>query len=110
VAPHNADYGGVRQPGVFGRLFGSRPKIVRDADIAAAAMSLPEGAMVLRTDPNGNWIEYEMPNGAQQVRFRALEAWFPNEPTLTPNRTEITSATILPDGRIIVTEGLYRTR
>src|SRR5262249_51580978 len=55
-------------------------------------------------------IVYETPNGAQQVRFRAREAWLPNEPTATPNYTTITLATILGDGRLVVLEGIHRTR
>jgi hypothetical protein len=104
------DYGKILQPGFWGRLFGRRPRIVRDADIAAATESLPLGAQILRTDPNGNWLVYEMPNRVQQVRFRASEAWFPNEPRPMPNNTIVTSATIHADGRVVVTEGLHRTR
>jgi hypothetical protein len=91
-------------------LFGRRPRIVRDANLAAAAVSLPQGAGIVSEDPNGRWIVYEMPSGAQQVRFRATEAWLPNEPTATPNNTNITLATVHPDGRLVVLEGLHRTR
>jgi hypothetical protein len=52
----------------------------------------------------------EVPNGAQQVRFRAWEAWLANEPSAAPNNTDITSAVIDPDGRVVVLEGLHRTR
>jgi hypothetical protein len=51
-----------------------------------------------------------MPNGAQQVRFRASEAWFPTEPTVTPNYTNRTLATAHEDGRLVVLEGIHRTR
>jgi hypothetical protein len=37
VRAQDADYGEVAQPGFLGRLFGRRPKIVRDANLAAAA-------------------------------------------------------------------------
>ena len=104
------DHGEILQPGFFGRLFGHRPRIARDADSAAATDCLPQGAQILRADPKGNWLVYEMPNGAQLVRFRASEAWLPNEPTPMPNNTNVTSATILTDGRVVVTEGLHRTR
>jgi hypothetical protein len=72
--------------------------------------SLPQGSRVLGTDPNGSWILYETPHGAQQIRFCAREAWFPSEPTPTLNDTINTSATIFPDGRVVVMEGLHRTR
>ena len=107
---HDADYGEVVRPGFLGRLFGRRAKIVKDANIAAAAASLAQGARIIRRDPNGNWIVYEMPNGAQQVRFRAREAWLPNEPTVTPNNTNITLASVDRDGRLVVLEGIHRTR
>jgi hypothetical protein len=61
-------------------------------------------------DANGHWIVYEMPVGAQQVRFRAREAWLPNEPSFLPNNTTITVATVNRDGRVVVLEGLHRTR
>ena len=51
-----------------------------------------------------------MPNGAQQVRFRASAAWLPNEPTVMPNNTNITLATVDRNGRLIVVEGIRRTR
>ncbi len=107
---HDADYGEVAQPGFLGRLFGRRPKIVKDANLAAAAASLPQGAGLIGEDPNGHWIVYEMPNGAQQVRFRAREAWLPSEPTATRNNTNITLATVHWDGRVVVLEGIHRTR
>jgi len=66
VRAHDADYGEVAQPGFLGRLFGRRPKIVKDANLAAAAASLPQGAGLIGEDPNGHWIVYEMPNGAQR--------------------------------------------
>jgi hypothetical protein len=75
VEAHDPDYGEVVHPGFLGRLFGRRPKIVKDANLAAAAASLPRGAGIIGKDPNGCWIVYEMPNGAQQVRFCAREAW-----------------------------------
>jgi hypothetical protein len=106
----DADYGEVAQPGFLGRLFGRRPRIVRDANLAAAAASLPPGAAITGKDPSGHWVVYEMPNGAQQVRFRAREAWLPNEPTVTPNNTNITLAAVHSDGRLVVLEGLHRTR
>jgi len=108
--PHNADYGEVAQPGFWGLLFGRRLKIVRDANLTAAAEGLPYGARIIGTDPHGEWIAYEAPNGAQQLRFRAWEAWLANEPASTPNNTNITSATIDSDGRVVVLEGLHRTR
>ena len=107
---HEADYGEVAQPGFLGRLFRRRPRIVKDANLAAAMASLPQGASVVSKDVNGHWIVYELPNGAQQVCFRAQEAWLPNEPTVTPNYTNITLATIHADGRLVVLEGLHRTR
>ena len=107
---HDADYGEVTRPGFLGRLFGRRPRIVRDANLSAAAAILPQGAGIIGTDPNGHWIAYEMPNGAQQVRFRASEAWLPNEPTALPNNTNITLATVHGDGRLVVLEGIHRTR
>ena len=66
--------------------------LCKDANLAAAAASLPPGAAIMDKDPNGCWIVYELPNGAQQVRFRASEAWLPNEPTVMPNNTNITLA------------------
>jgi hypothetical protein len=110
VRAQDADYGEVAQPGFLGRLFGRRPKIVKDANLAAAAASLPQGANIIGKDPNGDWVVYELPTGAQQVRFRATEAWFPNEPTVLPNNTIITLATVLGAGRLVVLEGLHRTR
>lgn len=104
------DHGAVQQPGFLGRLFGRKPSIVRDADLEAATSRLPEGARVVQSDPRGNWVVYEQPGGAQRVRFRASEAWLPNEPSLTLNNTLVTSATIDPTGRVVVTEGLHRTR
>jgi hypothetical protein len=110
VPAHEAEYGEVAQPGFLGRLFGRRPRIVKDANLAAATASLPQGASNISEDPNGHWIAYEMPNGAQRVRFRAREAWFPNQPTVMPNNTTITLATVLADGRLVVLEGIHRTR
>jgi hypothetical protein len=109
VRAKDADFGEVTHPGFLGRFFGRRSRIVRDANLPAAAASLPQGANIIGTDPNGHWIVYEMPNGAQQVRFRAREAWFPNEPTATPNNTNLTLATILGDGRLVILEGIHRT-
>jgi hypothetical protein len=54
VRAHDADYGEVAQPGFLGRLFGRRPKIVKDANLAAAAARLPQGAGIIGQDPNGN--------------------------------------------------------
>jgi hypothetical protein len=51
-----------------------------------------------------------MPNGAQHVRFQAGEAWFPSEPTVMSNNTTITHATVHRDGRLVVLEGIHRTR
>jgi hypothetical protein len=110
VRAQDADYGEVARPGFLGRLFGRRPKIIRDANLAAAVASLPLGANIRGQDPDGQWIAYEMPNGAQQVRFRAREAWLPNEPTIMPNNTNFTLATVQPDGRLVVLEGIHRTR
>jgi hypothetical protein len=110
VRADDADYGEVVQPAFFGRLFGRRRKIAKDANLAAAAAILPQGAGIIGKDPNGHWILYELPNGAQQVRFRASEAWLPNEPTVTPNNTTITLATVHGDGRLVVLEGIHRTR
>ena len=107
---HDADFGEVAQPGFLGRLFGQRPKLVKEANLAAAVASLPQAVAIIGKDPNGHWIAYEMPNGAQQVRFRASEAWLPNEPTVMPNNTNITLATVHGDGRLIVLEGIHRTR
>jgi hypothetical protein len=104
------DYGEVVRPGFLGRLFGRHPIIVRDANLAAAAARLPQGARIVGQDPNGHWFVYEMPNGAQQVRFRAREVWLTNEPTVMPNNTSITLATVHWDGRLVVLEGLHRTR
>jgi hypothetical protein len=104
------DYGEVAQPGFLERLFGRRPKIVRDANLAAAMARLPQGARIIAKDTNGHWAAYEMPNGAQQVRFHAQEAWLPNEPTATPNYTNLTLATVHGDGRLVVLEGIHRTR
>jgi hypothetical protein len=110
VPAHDADYGEVARPGWLGRLFGRRPRIVRDANLAAAAASLPQGASLIGKDPNGQWIVYEMPNGGQYVRFRARDAWLPNEPTVSPNNTSITLATFYGDGRLVVLEGIHRAR
>jgi hypothetical protein len=110
VRGEDADYGEVARPGFLGRLFGRRPIIVRDANLSAAAASLPKGAGIIAKDPNGHWVVYELPNGAQQVRFRAREAWLPNEPTVLLNNTNRTLATVHGDGRLVVLEGLHRTR
>ena len=104
------EHGEVKHPGFLGRLFDRRVKIVRDADIEAAIESLPREVAVVNTDPSENWVLYQMSDGALRIRFRAKEAWFPNEPTLRPNRTVGTVASINPDGRVVVTEGLHRTR
>jgi hypothetical protein len=110
VPAQDADYGEMAQPGFLGRLFGRRPTIVKEANLAAATASLPQGAGIIGKDPNGHWIAYEMPNGAQQVRFRASAAWLPNEPTVMPNYTNITLATVHEDARLVVLEGIHRTR
>jgi len=110
VRADDADFGEVVRPGFLGRLFGRRPKIFRDANLAAAAASLPQEAGVIGKDPNGHWITYQLPNGAQRVRFRAGEAWLPTEPTVVPNNTNITLATVHSDGRLVVLEGIHRTR
>ena len=107
---HDADYGEVAQPGFLGWLFGRRPRILKDANLTAAAASLPHGVGIIAKDPNGHWIVYEMPNGAQQVRFQAREAWLSNEPTVGPNNTNISLATVDRHGRLVVLEGLHRTR
>src|SRR5437773_617901 len=82
VSAPDADYGEVVHPGFLGRLFGRRPKIVREANLVAAVASLPQGASIIGKDANGHWITYEIPTGALQVRFRASAAWLPNEPTM----------------------------
>jgi hypothetical protein len=110
VQAQDADYGEVARPGFLGRLFGRRPRIVKDANLAAAAASLPQGARIIGVDAKGHWIVYEMPSGVQQVRFRAREAWLPNEPTVMPNNTNITLAAVNRDGRLVVLEGIHRTR
>jgi hypothetical protein len=110
VQAQDADYGEVVRPGFLGRLFGRRPRIVRDANVAVAAASLPQGARIIGTDSNGHWIAYEMPNGARRVRFRARDAWLPNEPSVMPNNTNITLAIVNRDGRLVVLEGVHRTR
>jgi hypothetical protein len=104
------DYGEVQQPGLLGRLFGRPPKIVREADFAAALATLPEGVLIVATDPSGNWIVFKMPDGSDVIRFRASAAWFPNEPTLVGDRSPRTLATVLADGKVVVFEGLHRTR
>jgi hypothetical protein len=64
----------------------------------------------MNADMNRNWIVFKMPNGKMMIRFRATEAWLPNEPTPLPNRTVRTLATVNADKQVIVLEGLHRTR
>jgi len=93
-------------------LTGKRARriIVREADLEAALQSLPEGATASVLDLNGNYIVYTLRDGEQRIRFRASAAWLPNEPTILENKTPDTGVTILLDGRILVFEGLHRTR
>ncbi len=110
VTAQQPDYGEVQYPGWFGRLLGRLPKIVREANFAAAVQSLPAGSSITATDPDGNWILYQPTNGLPLIRLRASEAWLPNEPTPFRNETRDTGATIDPSGRVVVVEGLHRTR
>lgn len=106
----HVDYGEVHTPGFLRWLLRRPAKIIRDADIAAAMESLAPGAAVQKVDPSGSWIVYQIPGQAPRIRFRARDAWFPNEPTIVPNGSERTNATIDQYGRVVVTEGLHRTR
>ena len=54
VPAHDADYGEVAQPGFLGQLFGRRPRIVKETNLAAAAASLPQGAGIIGKDPSGH--------------------------------------------------------
>ncbi len=93
-------------------LFGPRARriIVREADVEAARQGLPPNAHLLAVDPNGNYIVYESRTGLQVMRFRASAAWLANEPTIIGNNSPARIAAILPDGRVLVVEGLHRTR
>lgn len=104
------DFGEVRWPGWFGRWRRRPPRIVREANFAAALAALPAGATVERTDPRGHWIAFRAANGKEMVRFRATKAWLAGEPTIIPNESADTQAAIQSDGSIVVYEGLHRTR
>jgi hypothetical protein len=84
--------------------------IVREADIEAARKSLPADVTVLIVDPVGYYILYEIPSGDLRIRFRASAAWLPNQPTPGTNRSPKTRAGIMSGGRVLVLEGLHRTR
>jgi hypothetical protein len=110
VPGRNPDYGKIQQPGLFGRLVGREPKIVRDAEFDAAIAGLPKDSTIVSADTNSKWVVFKMPDGKMMIRFRAIEAWLPNEPTPLPNRTIRTLAAVQADGKVIVLEGLHRTR
>lgn len=104
------DFGEVQWPGWFGRWCGRPPRIVREANFAAALATLPAGATVEKTDPLGRWIAFQPTIGKPMIRFRAAEAWLAAEPTIMSNRSVDTEAAIQADGSIVVYEGLHRTR
>jgi hypothetical protein len=104
------DFGEVRHPGLIGRWLRRPPRIVREANFAAALATLPAGATVERTDPRGHWIVYLSADGRGRIRFRASEAWLAAEPTIMPNKSNETEAAVHADGNVVVYHGLHRTR
>jgi hypothetical protein len=91
-------------------LLRRRPIIVREANFAAALAMLPAGSTVEGIDRSKNWITFRLATGQPMIRFRASKAWLVAEPTLLGNGTADTDAVVEADGRVVVREGLHRTR
>lgn len=108
--PPAPDFGEVRRPGLVSRWLRRPPRVVREANFAAALAALPAGAVVERTDPRGNWITFRKGDGKPMVRFRASEAWLEGEPTVVANDSDDTAAAVQADGTVVIYEGLHRTR
>ncbi len=105
------DFGEVRWPGLIGRVLGRLPRIIREANFAAATVAgMPVNASVVKTDPQQHWIIYKRPDRVELIRFRASTAWLAGEPTVGRNDTPRTKAVVLDDRRVVVHEGLHRTR
>src|SRR5262249_55764138 len=72
----------------------------------------PQGAVILQTDPNGKWVIFEV-NGVKKIQFdvTAAENVAPKPPPPRgPGKrpTLQTEATVGPDGKVYVTEGMHR--
>jgi hypothetical protein len=104
------DFGEVRPPGMVGRIFRRRPTIVREANFAAARVGLPMGSSIESIDSRGNWIVFQGPDGKPKIRFRASAAWLAAEPTIMPNDSVRAEAALHVDEKVVVYEGLHRTR
>lgn len=73
----------------------------------------PQGATILQTDPNGKWVIFEDPNGVKKIQFNVSSAENVAPKPLPPRGsakrvTPETEATVGPDGKVYVTEGMHR--
>jgi hypothetical protein len=73
----------------------------------------PQGAKILQTDPNGKWVIFEDAAGVKKIQFdvTAAENVAPKPlPPRGPGKvpTLQTEATVGPDGKVYVTEGMHR--
>jgi hypothetical protein len=78
--------------------------------VTAIDADLPKGAKVIAIDRSDRWVRYEMPNGAERVRFRSEDATVATTvPREGRNYTKNTGASVMDDGRVAVSEGVHRT-
>jgi hypothetical protein len=94
-------------------LFRGGQRVLSSFQSAAPIGRVPEGARILRTDPNGKWVAFEDAAGAKKVQFDVTVAENVAPKPLPPRgpgkaETPRTEATIGPDGKIYVTEGMHR--
>jgi len=71
---------------------------------------LPPQAVISATDTAKSYFVYRIADGTWRIRFLASAAWLPNEPTVIPNNTRLTRASVTSDSKILILEGLHRTR
>jgi hypothetical protein len=68
---------------------------------------LPDGSIILESDPAGRWVKYQTRDGQIRIRFRADEA-FTFEPPRVHDPTFEAEAGITADGTVEVLEGRNR--
>src|SRR5579884_2276357 len=94
-------------------VVGEMQALVHNTSGSAAIGRVPQGAKVLQTDPNGKWVIFEDAAGVKKIQFdvTAAENVAPKPlPPRGPGKidTPRTEATVGPDGKVYVTEGMHR--
>lgn len=79
----------------------------------AAVGKPPQGANILRTDPNGKWMIFEDAAGVKKIQFDVTAAENVAPKPLPPRGrgtkpTRQMKASVGSDGRVYVTEGMHR--